>query len=163
MDAEAAFDGFIESGGIKYEKAVECLPASRNKVKADLTRPLSAAALAVLDKTPRIAGSDFVFSSDGRRLGGMTRRKREIDEASGVTGWMLHDLRRTARSLMSRAGVPSEHAERTLGHTIRGVEGVYDRHSYREEMRLAYEKLAALINQIVNPVANVVSLVEARS
>ena len=26
MDAEAAFDGFIESYGIKYEKAVECLP-----------------------------------------------------------------------------------------------------------------------------------------
>jgi integrase len=134
------------------------LPASRNKTKNDLTRPLSAAALAVLSKVPRIAGSDFVFSAGGRRLGGMTRRKREIDEASGVTGWMLHDLRRTARSLMSRAGVPSEHAERTLGHTIRGVEGVYDRHSYRAEMLIAYEKLATLIGQIVDPQPNVIAM-----
>jgi integrase len=138
------------------------LPASRNKTKTDLTRPLSAAAQAALAKVPRIAGSDFVFSADGRRLGGFGRRKREIDEASGITNWTLHDLRRTARSLMSRAGVPSEHAERCLGHTIRGVEGVYDRHSYREEMRLAYERLATLIGQIVNPAANVVSLAEAR-
>jgi integrase len=135
------------------------LPAARNKTKVDLARPLSAAALAVLAKVvPRIAGSDFVFSADGRRLGGMARRKREIDEASGVTGWTLHDLRRTARSLMSRSGVPSEHAERCLGHVIGGVEGVYDRHQYRSEMLIAYEKLATLIGQIVDPQPNVVAL-----
>lgn len=133
-------------------------PASRNKTKVDLTRPLSAATLAVLAKVPRIAGSEYVFSADGRRLGGMGRRKREIDQASGVTGWTLHDLRRTARSLMSRAGVTSEHAERCLGHVISGVEGVYDRHSYRNEMLIAYEKLATLISQIVDPKANVVAM-----
>lgn len=121
------------------------LPAARNKVKADLVRPLSAAALKVVAEVPRIAGSDFVFSADGRRLGGMTRRKREIDEASGVTGWTLHDLRRTARSLMPRAGVLDEHAERCLGHRIGGVEGVYNQYPYRNEMLLAFEKLSTLI------------------
>jgi hypothetical protein len=60
--------------------------------------------------------------------------------------------------LMSRAGVPSEHAERTLGHTIRGVEGVYDRHSYRNEMLIAYEKLSTLLGQIVDPQPNVVAM-----
>ena len=59
---------------------------------------------------------------------------------------------------MSRAGVPSDHAERCLGHVIGGVRGVYDRHRYREEMLLAYEKLAALIGQIVDPQPNVVSI-----
>jgi len=134
------------------------LPSARNKTKTDLTRPLSAKALQVLAEVPRIAGSDYVFSAHGGRLGGMTRRKKEIDEASGVTGWTLHDLRRTARSLMARAGVPSEHAERTLGHIIRGVEGVYDRHSYRAEMLIAYEKLSTLIGQIVDPQPNVVPM-----
>ena len=47
--------------------------------------------------------------------------------------WQLHDLRRTARSLMSRAGVRPDIAERVLGHAISGVEGVYDRHPYRDE------------------------------
>jgi integrase len=127
------------------------LPGARNKTKTDLIRPLSTATQAALAKVPRIAGSEYVFSSDGRRLGGMTRRKHELDVASGVSQWTLHDLRRTARSLMSRAGVPSEHAERCLGHVIGGVEGVYDRHQYGKEMLVAYEKLAAIIEQIVNP------------
>jgi integrase len=135
------------------------LPSARNKTKKDLARPLSAAALAVLTRTPRIAGSDFVFSADGRRLGGMARRKREIDEASGVAGWQLHDLRRTAKTLMARAGVAPHVSERCLGHVIGGVEGVYDRHSYASEMRVAYEKLAALLDQIVEPKANIVAVV----
>jgi integrase len=84
--------------------------------------------------------------------------KAALNCASGVTGWTLHDLRRTARSLMSRAGVPSDHAERCLGHVIGGVRGVYDRHQYREEMLLAYEKLAALIAGIVDPQPNVVAI-----
>jgi hypothetical protein len=60
---------------------------------------------------------------------------------------------------MSRAGVPSEHAEKCLGHTIGGVKGIYDRHTYVNEMSIAYEKLARLIEQIVNPEANVVAMV----
>ena len=135
------------------------LPASRNKTKQDLMRPLSAAALSVLTQMPRIVGSDFIFTIDGRRLGGLARRKAEFDKVCGVTGWTLHDLRRTARSLMSRAGVPSEHAERCMGHIIGGVEGTYDRYDYRQEMLLAYEKLATLINQIVDPQPNVVTMV----
>ena len=52
---------------------------------------------------------------------------------------------------MSRAGVSSEHAERVIGHAIGGVEGVYDRHSYRDEKADALARLAALINSIVHP------------
>jgi integrase len=137
------------------------LPAERNKTKVNLKRPLSGAALAVLEKVPHIAGSDFVFSSDGGWLGGITRRKREFDQACGVTGWTLHDLRRTSRSLMTRSGTISEHAERCLGHKIPGVEGVYNRYPYRGEMLLAYGKLATLIEQIVDPQPNVVAMVRS--
>ena len=151
---EAAHLGWSEIHGAAWE-----LPASRNKTKVDLMRPLSAAAISQINNTPRIAGSAFVFSADGRRLGGLGRRKAELEQISGTNSWTIHDLRRTARSLMSRAGVLSEHAERCLGHVIGGVEGVYDRHDYRAEMLLAYEKLAALIRQIVDPQPNVVTMV----
>jgi integrase len=134
------------------------LPAARNKVKQDLSRPLSAAALDVLAAVPRIHGSDFVFSYDGGRLGGIGRRKIEFDKACGVSDWVLHDLRRTARSLMSRAGVPSEHAERCLGYLQPSIQQTYDRHKYIAEMALAYEKLSTLINQIVDPQPNVVAM-----
>jgi hypothetical protein len=85
---------------------------------------------------------------------GCLRVKRRFDKATGpIPQWQLHDLRRTARSLLSRAGVLPHHAERCLGHIIRGVEGIYDRHSYHAEMLHAYEALASQIERIVNPPA----------
>ena len=80
-----------------------------------------------------------------------------------VAPWVIHDLRRTARSLMSRAGLQREIAERVLGHTIAGVEGVYDRHSYRNEKADALARLAALIGGIVNPRENVVRIITSRN
>jgi integrase len=82
-------------------------------------------------------------------------------ERCGVRGWSLHDLRRTARSLMSRAKVPSDIAERVLGHARRGVEGIYDRHAYLDEKADALRRLAAVIEAIVRPpTGNVVPLRE---
>jgi integrase len=86
---------------------------------------------------------------------------REIErfrEAAGLAPWTIHDLRRTARSLLSRAGVQTEISELILGHALQGVRKVYDRHEYFEEKRQALIKLAALIERIVNPSDNVVAL-----
>ena len=54
---------------------------------------------------------------------------------------------------MVRAGVRPDISERVLGHVIAGVEGTYDRHSYADEKRDALEKLAAMIERILNPTA----------
>ena len=64
--------------------------------------------------------------------------------------WTIHDLRRTAKTLMARAGVRPDISERVLGHVIAGVEGTYDRHSYADEKRDALEKLAATITRILS-------------
>jgi integrase len=124
------------------------LPALRNKTGQELRRPLSQAALEIIDGLPKLG--EWVFTRTGNApLSGLARFKITLDRASGTSGWTYHDCRRTARSLMSRAGVPTDHAERCLGHVIGGVRGVYDRHAYRSEMAAAYEKLAALIGEIV--------------
>jgi integrase len=126
------------------------LPASRNKVKIDLVRPLSKAALSALG--PRGDDDDFVFSvTPGKGLRGFSRIKKRLDRASGVKDWCWHDLRRTSRTLLSRAGVNPDHAERCLGHIIGGVRGVYDRWQFRDEKAHAFEALAHQINLIVNP------------
>jgi integrase len=76
-----------------------------------------------------------------------------------MPSWVLHDLRRTARSLMSRASVSSDIAERVLGHVIPGVRGVYDRYAYVDEKRDALERLASVVERILNPPdGNVVEL-----
>ena len=77
--------------------------------------------------------------------------------------WRLHDLRRTARSLMSRAGVTADIGERVIGHVIPGPRGVYDRHSFFDEKKDALERLTALVQQILDPPqANVVAMPSRR-
>ena len=76
------------------------LPAARNKTKQELVRPLSAAARAVLGAQPQIAGCPYAFTSNGRTpIGTGAWFKKRFDKACGVTGWTLHDLRRTAAAL----------------------------------------------------------------
>jgi integrase len=142
------------------------LPKERNKTKRELIRPLSDAAKAVLQGRPRIDGCAYVFTNDGRRpMTGYSKPKRLFDEAllrelrkedpkaKPLPEWTLHDLRRTARSLLSRAKVDADHGERCLGHTVGGVRGVYDRYEYHAEKKQAFAALATLIERIVNPPA----------
>ncbi len=100
---------------------------------------------------PIIDGSDFVLTVKGKNpFNGFSKAKRRLDEATPeVASWRLHDLRRTAKTLMMRAGVRPDISERVLGHVIPGVEGVYDRHSYLDEKRDALEKLATMVDDIV--------------
>jgi integrase len=140
----------------ELDKDVWSIPARRYKTGRAHTVPLSKAAFDIVMAQPNSA--NLVFP--GRRGIPLTRggmRKRALDaaitEANGkaLPRWTLHDLRRTARTLMSRAGVRPDVAERVVGHVIRGVEGVYDRHTYEGEKRDALEKLAAMIERILTP------------
>jgi integrase len=129
------------------------------------TLALPALALEVIEAQPRFADNPFVFAGRGQgTLVGFSKLKARLDRLSGVSGWTLHDLRRSARSLMSRAGVLSEHAERVMGHAIVGVEATYDRHQYFAEKADALARLAALIDSIVRPrTAEVLPLRRKRS
>jgi len=143
-----------EAAGMRWDEldgADWTLPAARNKTKVDLVRPLSKAAMAVL---PKKREGEFVFGNPpDRPLRSYSLLKVHLDKASGVTGWRLHDLRRTARSLMSRAGIPSDHAERCLGHVIPGIRAIYDRHQFHAEKARAFEALARQLALITNPPA----------
>lgn len=115
-------------------------------------------ALDIIAKQPRIAGNPYVFGVGGGKghFNSHSQRKEELDKKLAevpldMTGWVLHDLRRTSRSLLSRAGVRPDISERVLGHAIPGVEGVYDRHSYDQEKADALNRLATLIDTIVHP------------
>ena len=108
-------------------------------------------AMKVLGRVPRMASNPYVFPgrSEGP-LAGFSHRHAAFMALCGVDGWTLHDCRRTARSLMAKAGVSSEHVERALGHAIAGVEGVYNRHAYTNETADALKRLARLIEKIVS-------------
>ena len=141
------------------------IPGSRYKTKLDHVLPLTEGAQALIGSKPEgfMGNSWFLFSTtNGKRpfsgfskakrgLNGEVAAKRKKSGQDDMPRWTLHDLRRTGRSLMSRAKVPSDHAERVMGHVIGGVRETYDRYEYLEEKRDALDKLSALVGEIVNP------------
>jgi integrase len=164
-----------EIGGDK----IWTIPAERYKTKRPNFIPLPEKVLAIIETQPKIEKCDYVFPSRTKTpFSGFAKSKAAFDKAvqqalqkqarAGETAeplpnWTLHDLRRTAKTLMARAGVRPDISERVLGHVIAGVEGTYDRHSYADEKRDALEKLAAMIERILNPPpSNVEKLSEHR-
>jgi len=115
--------------------------------------PLSSLAIKILqdihDKY-RIEDSDLVFTTTGKTpISGFTWAKAEIDTLSKVKKWVLQDLRRTCRTNLPRLGVSPFIAKLTIGHTISGIDQVYDRYSYMPEKREALDKWAEFIENLV--------------
>jgi integrase len=154
------------------------IPAERYKTKRPNFVPLSKAALGVIEAQPRFDDCDYVFPTRAKtpytRSG---KSKAKLDKAiltaiktkarrgatiESIPNWTLHDLRRTAKTLMVRAGVRPDISERVLGHVIAGVEGTYDRHHYADEKRDALERLATTIERILNPPPSNVASIERR-
>jgi integrase len=148
------------------------IPAARAKNGAPHAVPLSDAAGAVLAAHPRIKSRrGFVFTTTGDSpVSGYSKVKARLDgqmlaraqqEAVGrgadpaavtIAHWTLHDLRRTAASGMARLGVNLPVIERVLNHvsgSFGGVAGVYNRHSYADEMRRALDLWAAHVLAVV--------------
>ncbi|HCE4735054.1 site-specific integrase [Vibrio parahaemolyticus] len=61
--------------------------------------------------------------------------------------WRLHDLRRTISSHLNDAGIEPHIIEAILGHSIRGVAGVYNRAQYLEQKRKALDLWLAKLNE----------------
>jgi integrase len=116
--------------------------------------PLSDMALKILGTLPRFVHADFVFTTTGHSpISGFGRMKRNLDTRMGVTGWRLHDLRRTAASGMARLGTAPHVIEKVLNHvsgTISGVAAVYNRHGYEQEKREALRRWASHLARIAS-------------
>lgn len=156
----------------EFDDDVWTVPAERAKNGKPNDVPLAAFAFDQLHALTRMG--DCVFGLTGEKPPSdfgmpkirldvaMKKALEEVAPSALWKPWMLHDLRRTARSLMSRAGVPADIADRVCAHALPGVRGIYDRHSYITEKRDALESLAAMIERIVNSNSKVVALAARR-
>jgi integrase len=96
-----------------------------------------------------------VFSADGKRaVNNWDEVKHRISAKAGITAssWRLHDLRRTAASGMQKLGVSVPVIEKALNHvsgTFRGIVGVYQTHDYADEVRIALQRWADRVEEIV--------------
>jgi integrase len=130
----------IAAGEVDFAAGRWTIPATRSKNGRALTVPLCELAMAELRAVqptePRGSTWRLLGRAGSAPLSGFSKMKARIDAAAGVTGWRWHDLRRTARTGMTRLGVDRDHAEAALNH-ISGrsaLERTYDRHLYTNEV-----------------------------
>ena len=70
--------------------------------------------------SPATAGWTLSFLPVAARVAGWSKAKAQLDEASGVTNWRIHDLRRTFATGLQKLGVRLEVTEAVLNHVSGG-------------------------------------------
>ncbi len=128
--------------------------------------PLSSLAVEILDAVPRFGGAgeqgdDFVFTTTAgeKAINGFSRLKTRLDKLSGVTGWRLHDIRRTVATRFADLGMLPHIAEAVQNRksgTLGGVVGIYNRSTYNQPKREALERWGDYLRALTSE--NVVSL-----
>ncbi len=140
--------------------------------------PITDAMAALFDECK--GSAPYLFSTTGGQkplyLGGklkceidllMAEELRQEAEADGrdrdtvqLPEWDNHDIRRTFRSRLSALPIPKAEVvnELLIGHRLKTLHAIYDKHTYLHEKRIALDLWAAKLESIVNPpAANVIS------
>ena len=136
------------------------IPGARMKNGKAHDVALSEPAREILRKLPQhqVDGKlcDLIFTTNLRApISGFSKAKIELDKAVArvrdgrpMEPYRLHDFRRSGASWLAGAGFDTIAIDKILAHQpskLRGVAGVYQRHSYAEERRRALEVWAARI------------------
>ena len=150
-----------EVGGMRWDEIdlatkTWAIPAGRVKNSRAHAVPLSDPVIAIIKAQPRV--SDLVFSV-GKAPSSWSRAKRHLDDLVAelndgelISPFVIHDIRRSVASGMARIGVAPHVVEKLLNHTsgtFGGVTGVYQRHSYADEVKAALAAWAVEIERVV--------------
>jgi integrase len=127
------------------------IPAARYKTGIEHAVPLPDIAIDLIRSVPKKCDRWIFATRPGMHFRGFSKAKIRLDTLSGVTGWRVHDLRRTMRTGLAELRVDPDTAERVTGHVIGGIRGIYDRYSYLDEKREALVRWAAHLMGIVDP------------
>ena len=137
-----------EIGGLRWSELDDperpstfTIPAARSKNARAHTLPVTPLALDVIRSVPRMVSRDLLFGVRGEA--GFSRwvdGKRALDQRSGVTEWVLHDIRRSVATKVADLGLQPHIIEQILNHVSghkAGPAGIYNRSSYEREVRAA--------------------------
>lgn len=176
----AAEIGGLRWDEVDLERRELILPPQRTKSARTHSVPLSQLAAAILEARPRRAGSAYVFGRiDGRPFGGWSGSKARLDErvvkafegmpeqeiaalrtewhrrgydtSNTPPAWLVHDIRRSAATLMAEKLAIQPHViEAVLGHTFgTRVARTYNRSDYATEKRHALDAWGAWLTGLV--------------
>jgi integrase len=128
------------------------IPKEHTKGKREHIIPLPSFSHSLIASLP--TQSPFVFSAREESetpFNGWSQSKRKLDKLSGISGWCLHDLRRTFRTKLSEwKCCDPDTAERLIGHKVGSeVSRIYDRYDRLPEKREAMVRYTAHLQLII--------------
>ena len=144
------------------------IPAARAKNKLEHTLHLSAPAIQILKALPG-PHAGLVFTTNGTApFSAISKAKTRLDRTSQVTGWRLHDIRRTMATGLHEMNFGLQVVERLLNHvgaSRSGVAGIYNKADHLPERKRAMDVWGASVQALVEgktKAGNVVAISSSR-
>ena len=140
---------------VDFEHAEWHIPAEHSKTGKPHIVFLSRQCVALLKELKALAGgSELVLPGRGSLTkpfahNAMNNALKVALQGQDTPAFTVHDLRRTASTLLHENGWPSDVVEKALNHTISGVRGVYNRAEYEPQRREMLQFWADYIEQLM--------------
>jgi integrase len=145
----------MEKHEVNAEEKVWIIPAEKSKNGLAQVVPLTDKTLQLIDQANALSPSSWSIPSpfhEGSPLSeyGLAQGIRRIVEDIEMERTTPHDLRRTAATIISELGFNRLIVDKILNHKDQTMGGVYDRHSYDKEKRMALEAWERELNSVLN-------------
>ncbi len=140
---------------VDFEAAEWHIPAEHSKTGKRHIVFLSRQAVALFKELQALAGgSELVMPGRGSLTkpfahNAINNALKVALKGEAIPAFTVHDLRRTASTLLHENGWPSDVVEKALNHTIGGIRGVYNRAEYETQRREMLQFWADYIEQLM--------------
>ena len=140
------------------EEKIWIIPATRTKNKKPHLVPLTEKALDLLAQIHKEnEESEWLFEAirNGKSMGkpvrsiAINRYFQEARQIFDIEDFRIHDLRRSAATIMAREGISEFDIGKELNHSSKQVTAIYNRHNYQPEKLAALQVLEQTIRNTV--------------
>ncbi len=141
---------------VHFDQAEWHIPAEHSKTGKPHIVFLSRQCLAMFKELQLLAGgSELVMPGRGSLTkpfahNAINTALKTALAGQAIPAFTIHDLRRTASTLLHENGWPSDVVEKALNHTIGGVRGIYNRAEYEPQRREMLQFWADFIDQLLS-------------
>nr|WP_228029620.1 site-specific integrase [Pectobacterium carotovorum]AKG47510.1 Prophage CP4-57 integrase [Pectobacterium carotovorum] len=143
----------------------------RNKSQRDHTLPISSLMKTCIEKLleaspnsewlcPSTKQPNTVISK-GAPAQSLRRMVRDY-EHFGLDEFVPRDLRRTARTKLAELGVQNDVSRKIMNHALEGIDRVYDRYNYIEQMKSALELLSKNVEKLSIQIVTAIYFMDMR-
>jgi integrase len=146
--------GWAHRSWLDTERWIITVPASQYKSRRSHAIVLSNATKEIVAGLPHWGRDSFLFSADGGRnpVRGFTTAKRLLDKLlpADMEPFEIRDFRRTCKTGLAKLKIVKEVRDAAMGHLNSvGMDHVYIRYTFEDEVRAAMDAWAQRVKEIV--------------